>query len=254
MSVKGTKERPEIAALRARIATLPDGWVDEGFVAAMTRRVEVSELLRQVDERIAAAQARAQVAGDEIHATSEWIDEACSALTQLGVLEHLREKLAPLPAGVANDLRTRPALDRANGALTAALKNAVDPLAELDFERELAEWRKVCGETGLVLDPPLPSDADRETARLRGEFAARWDKASIAHREWQLDASTHGATADPLDLLGSAAGQLSAIEAMREEIAPLSRKIVSANQHRKKAGLTWSAERAAFAYQQRSST
>jgi hypothetical protein len=223
---------PELAAARLALAGLPEPWVSGGLAASVERRAIVQAAHRLLTEQADRARAAAEVAVATVTGGDLTVlDELVAASTELMAVERAQ---AALPAADLDSTAVQAALATAQAALDVADRTLGMPVPQ--YDAELGWWRQAARAGGQVIDPPVPSDADRAVSARVAELSDQVEQAWGGTRAWRTDARSN---TDPLAMLAAAVGHLAAVEALAVEVAELRVADEVANEARAAAGLTW---------------
>ena len=229
---------PEVAAMREALDRVPAQFMNDRLAESAIRRATLQAMHRELGTRAAmhevtgavAAEALAKVADGDLSA----LDELVAAQVAKDAAARLRERLV-VPEIDADALAL---------AFSLAERSLVDSekgirLPAVTYDAEVAEWRRVCAERRVTLDPPLPTDLCRAASKKAAAMAGEIDQTLGWHAMWREHVAS--TTTDKLSLLAAAGGVLEQRTSLAQRAQEVARLIGQANSARKAAGLNWRA-------------
>ena len=230
-----------VAHAASRLEALPAALVSPELADAVTRRAVAEDAHARVADLLADTAARQQVILDAVrlgHLDEDAVDRLATLGLRAAALTEVRSTL-PDP-GIAAEVRQR-ALGTAQRML-AALEPTDLPVVR--YLADVAAWKAEQQTSRILLDPPVPTDLDREAAGAWQDVRGRHDAWLQSRDSWRADAASTNLP-ELLDLLVAAAGLAGQAEEIRQAwqgVAPL---VTRANRARKDAGLQWEPPRLA---------
>ena len=209
---------PEVAAVEARLETIPPELVTEALVVEVVRAAEQAAMTRKVEAVIERARGELWLAVGR-----QDIAEAMLAGDRLASAERVAAywPSGGLDAGVVAEV-----IEIAGSKIRWAVAQ-LPAVPELAYAAKLAEYRAQDPRRQVAQDPPVPSQADIDAKRALAAYVGHRDRVLAGVRSWHAGVGQPGM--DVLGLLQSAASHIDQIAQIGEEARRVAAQVSSAN-------------------------
>jgi DNA-binding FrmR family transcriptional regulator len=209
---------PEVAAVQARLETIPPELVTEALVVEVVRAAERAAMTRKLAEVIERARAELSRAVGR-----QDIAEAMLAGDRLASAERVATYW---PSGGPDAGVVAEAIEIADSKIRWAVAQ-LPAVPELTYAVKLAEYRAQDPRRQVVQDPPVPSQADIDAKRALAAYVGHRDRVLGGVRSWHAGVGQPGR--DVLGLLQSAASHIDQIGQVGDEARRVADQVSSAN-------------------------
>lgn|GEM_PF-5304828 len=222
---------PEVADLQRRLAAIPTEWIGDELRSALANQAKAAARQRSLVDR---RDALDRTINEALAEDNE--ERALIAAQRLAAVALVVGRVSAIEV---DSSLAQEALRRAQEGVLSALQAA--QLTQPAYLVERGQWQRL--PDGLRLDvrmePPHPTDLDRQAVRVYEALAARIDRQYRAWLNWQREAAAGGGSVDLWTALGMAAATCEHLDGLADQVAEVNALITKANRARETSGETW---------------